>query len=165
MEVIEVDGVRYTPNGARYCNATTAAGKPCTSYVVRDSELCAAHAGLSFGGDPLAANRAGNAALRRKRERARQEEEYRRKGFGAALRARMVEERAAFLDALLAPVLDTSLSATTRQRAALECWTRAFGRPGVAPDVPEGAEVQELTLAELERAWIELDTQEPRDTA
>lgn len=37
------------------CTATTKAGTPCKGHAVNGGELCAGHAGLGFGADPLRA--------------------------------------------------------------------------------------------------------------
>lgn len=56
---------------AERCNATRKDGQPCKGWAVNGGELCAGHAGLGIGADPLAfgarghASRSANAAERK----------------------------------------------------------------------------------------------------
>lgn len=143
----------------------TRTGQPCRAPARIGHDLCSAHSGLGIAASPEAARaaaklaaskrraRADAAAAEREEERnARAAERHRaRAGITPALRARVLDHADRVIDALLAPVLDDSLSPLQRQRAALEVWSRAFGRPGQADVVSDSAD--DLSVQDVLALW------------
>jgi hypothetical protein len=134
--------------------------RQCPGSPVRGSDppLCSGHLGRGIGADPSRLGAKGHRVKNENAAERRAAEDLRRRGIASALRSRVHEHRDALLDALLAPVLDDSLSPTVRQRAALEVWSRAFGRPGTAESPAEGQEVAELSLEQLANLWRGADS-------
>jgi len=129
--------------------------RQCRASRVRDYPLplCSGHARLGVTGNPEVYGRHGHRVKAEQAARRRRDEEQRRQGIAAALRVRVNEHRETMIDALMAPVLDPDVPAPQRQKAALEVWARAFGRPGTSDHVPEGSEVAELSIEDVARVW------------
>jgi hypothetical protein len=137
------------------CRGTRRDGEPCRAAATRTG-YCAAHSGLGWAASSEAARAAQRASMRAYRANAakrRQAEEQKKRSLASSLRARAVEHREAILDVLFAPIFDESLTPKVRQEAALKIWERAFGRPGQSPAIPEGHEIEDMTIDELVEAW------------
>jgi hypothetical protein len=151
---------RHVISPDKRCPEIRADGQPCEAPMTSTGK-CAGHSRIGATANSETARRAQEASRRVFRENAaarRRAEDSQKRGVVSALRTRALANTDLLLDALFAPLDDKDLPAKVRQEAALKILERAFGRPGQSPTVPEGQELTDMTIEELEAAWSEMPT-------